>query len=100
MFSGEYATSIYVCTGVAVILAIVSTMPALTSGGERGNSSEVFRAKMTAEHGYCEGNLTDVDCACFAEKSAHVLANEQPEARGFNYVQRTALARSQARDSC
>ena len=101
MYTGEYATSIYVSIGVAVILAVVSTVPALTSGGTGGGSnSQVFRAKMGKELAHCEANQSGVDCACFAEKSAHVLTNTRPEVRGFSYAERETLARNQARTSC
>lgn len=55
---------------------------------------------LVAEYGFCQNNLNDINCGCFAGKAGHVLADGGLGIRGAYSVNRLDLARGQAIQSC
>lgn len=49
---------------------------------------------------YCREELPGVNCACFRQTAAQVLAGRNPRAAGWRYANDWDLARSQAESAC
>lgn len=96
----KYAMHFFLLAGVGVTLAIGATFtPVISrSGFFDVPSAEAMRAKQ--EYAYCRTNLDNVNCACFAGIAGHILAEEVPDFRGDEAMDRFGLARSQAAQSC
>lgn len=90
--------------GTLVMLAYgVSLFPPLTSGATSagsGVSQAEYEATVGQELAYCESHAYDVDCACFAEVSGHILSQKQTRVPFAVYPDRTELARDQASGDC
>jgi hypothetical protein len=73
-------------------------MPALT---ETGVDLALSDRRAQVEHSYCRSELAAVNCYCFAARTSDFL-NEStaPQLRKGEYVNRQALARSQAARRC
>lgn len=105
VMASEYLVAIYILAGGAAIVAGASTLPPLTAPG--GASATYFdedpsqtELSEAAELAYCQGNTRGVNCQCFASVSGHIMAIEEKRIRGAYYVDRTMLARSQAKRTC
>ena len=96
----NYAVHLFLIAGVAAALAIGSTFtPVISrSGNTDMTSAEVKNAKQ--EYSYCRANLDDVNCACFAGISGHILSQQEPDFRGDFAVDRSDLVRAQGMQSC
>ena len=101
MFS-EYVIPATVLIGSGSIVAAVFTMPALTQGGgtSYSNGSPAFRKAVEQELSYCSGAGLDVDCACFAQKSGHIMTHKRIQGGSHSYAHKKDLARGQAVDNC
>ncbi|GGX58679.1 hypothetical protein GCM10007385_29330 [Tateyamaria omphalii] len=90
--------------GILLLLAFgVSLFPPLTSGATSvgsGVSQEEYEETVGQELAYCESNSYDVDCACFAQISGHILSQKESRVPFATYPDRTELARGQASKDC
>ena len=98
--TGELSLAIYMSLGVAAAMAVGFSSPKLTEAQPGTVESQELVELVQAETSYCRNNMTDVDCACFAQKSSHVMDNQAPRVREVRYVRPQHLARSQAGTSC
>jgi hypothetical protein len=96
----NFSLQIYLIVGVVITLAIGSTFTPVIP---RGSSSELTSrevANSIQEMSFCSANLEDVNCACFAGISGHILSQDTPSFRGSVSVDRFELARAQASEAC
>ncbi|MBV7393934.1 hypothetical protein [Mameliella sediminis] len=91
-----------VLASVALLVAGVNRLPPLTQGGlPRTGSPPPGLATAPADPAlWCRSNLTDVDCACFAQKAGEVMSTAHEPVQGMAYANRWDLARAQAGQSC
>lgn len=85
------------------IIYLIFMMPPLTSGGGGplpGVSQAELEQAVNAEYAYCRASDTNVDCACFAQKSGVILSSNGPRVQGLVYAEKRDLARGQAEDGC
>ena len=61
-------------------------------------SAEVKNVKQ--EYAYCQANLEDVNCVCFAGILGHILSQQEPDFRGDFAVDRSHLAHAQGLQPC
>lgn len=97
---GDRAIPLYLVAGVVVALAIGSTFTPVISRGESKPPNAIEVANGVQEFTYCQAELSDVNCACFAGISGHILSQEEAAFRGTVSVNRSDLARAQASQSC
>ena len=90
--------------GGAATVAAVSFVPPLTQWEAPQRSATAFTVPegvMTDYgKGYCEAQLSGVNCECFSHTAREVLTAENPARLGISYADGWELARVQASDSC
>ena len=97
---GENTLPVYLVAGVAAVLTIGSLFPPVISRGGSADLTSKEVASKAQEFAYCQSNLDDVNCACFAGIAGHIMAQDTPDFRGSIAADRAELARSQASQSC
>lgn len=105
--SRELVVSIYAVIATMSVLAIGFMFPPIISrdgwispSADAASVSDQELALTQQEHAFCRENLDDVNCACFARKAGHILAQPQPELFGYTYTDRSELARGRAKHTC
>lgn len=98
----KWITYVAILATVALLVAGVSTLPPLTQGGlTRSGPPPYGAASAPADPAaFCRANMTGVNCACFAQKTAEVMNAPHKPVRGLVYADRWDLARAQAGESC
>lgn len=98
--TGEFSLAIYMSLGIAAAMAVGFSSPKLTEAQPGEVESQEFIELVQAETSHCQDTMADVNCACFAQKSSHVMNNQSPRIRDVRYHQPQHLARSQAGSTC
>ncbi len=90
--------AIVVC---ASIVAGAQTLPALTEPSV-SSTAVAYVAKRSAfqPRQFCAASMPGVDCACFEQKAAQVLAQKQERILGWSYANQLDLAIEQGRKGC
>ncbi|WP_299925679.1 hypothetical protein [uncultured Pelagimonas sp.] len=90
--------AIVVC---AAIVAGAQTLPALTEPSV-SSSAVAKMAKRSAfrPRQFCAASMSGVDCACFEQKAAQILATKQERIWGWSYANQLDLAIEQGREGC
>lgn len=96
----NYTVHFFLIAGVAGALVIGSTFTPVISRGGSSEISTLEIANSKQEYSFCQSNLDDVNCACFAGISGHILSQKEPSFRGNYSVNRSDLARAQGMQSC
>jgi len=97
---GKNAVPFYLVAGVVVTLAIGSTFtPVISRGASVDRTSKEVEIG-NQEYSFCQSEVSDVNCACFAGISGYILSQDVPEFRGSKAIDRSGLARTQAKQSC
>lgn len=97
---GEYGIVLYVGAGAVSALLVGFNLPPLTEDADAGPRGAAHQASFQAEASFCRSNLPGMNCICFAEKSGFVLSEPQGDMRGWAYVDKQTLARTQGTASC
>lgn len=102
--ASEQAVAIYILTSGAAIVAGASTLPPLTAPGGASQPfqtvEEDTESNAAQELSYCRNDPEGANCLCFATVSGHIMAVEEHRIRGYQYADKTALARNQAKRTC
>jgi hypothetical protein len=96
----EYSAAIFAFIGVVLVLALGFSLPPLVAREGQFALRTEDQNVAKEELAYCRSNVSDVNCKCFARKSAQILVQDQPDVRGFVYADRLDLARGQASHTC
>jgi len=97
----DFSLATYVLTGSAAVLTIVVSLPVLTGVTPAAvSTTAAHRATLDKEYAHCQAHEDGVDCACFSQKSGHILSFETPRVFGYAYGNKTDLARGQASEAC
>ena len=97
---GRFGTAFWLVLGCTAALLIGLSFPPLVPRSGMPSDSGRLAENLRQEFLYCAGNLSNLDCACFATKSGHVLTRPQLDIPGTISADRSALARNQASASC
>ena len=98
-------TRIAVVVGLAVtlVIAVVFRFPALTTA-DVTSDTEASEANVQvlaeSERDHCETSIEGINCRCFGDVSAVILADETPRVPSVTYADRSDLARGQAQRKC
>ena len=98
--TGEFAISCYLAVGITGALAVGSFFPPLTTSGDFATPTTRHQILASQQLSYCQSNLSDVNCVCFAGKAGHIMAHDGPKIPGLIYKNQSVLARDQAMQSC
>lgn len=98
----EHLVALYILLGGAAVVTGVSAVPPLTEGGLALNSPAAEQATVASaeERSFCQANTPGLNCHCFSQVSGHILSADQPQIYGYQYANKSDLARSQASKSC
>jgi hypothetical protein len=94
----ESALALTIVIGSAAAIGAVQFLPPLTAPGGAGPPAVVAQARRSQD--FCQRSLTGVDCGCFAQKAAEVMAEDRPRAGGWSYADRWQLALAQGSAAC
>ena len=89
--------------GGAVVVTLVSRVQPLTNSGESSSRSLnqiEYQAEYDKELKFCRSQPDGRNCKCAAKISGSIVADNEPRVRGAIYVDRTDLARGQAKSIC
>lgn len=83
------------------LVAAAHTLPPLTQPGSPINFKNGHDSAANFDPTeYCQNSMSGVNCACFAQKAAQVLAQDRERVSGFAYADQVDLAVAQGEDSC
>lgn len=103
----EYLVSLYALIATVGFVAIGFAFPPIieregwvspTARTQSETKGEV--ALKREQHAFCRDNLDDVNCACFARKAGHILAQPRPEYYGYVRTDPSDLARGRGQHNC
>ncbi len=97
---GENALPVYLVVGIVVTLAIGSTFTPVIARTTWVDPVLTDNQNVVQEYSYCQTNMNDVNCSCFANVAGYVLSDKSPDFRGTVSMDKVELARYQASQSC
>ena len=95
--------AVFALLAMGLIFYGVSFLPPLTSGGSSsptGLAQERYETVFRNELQYCRNNIDDLNCRCFAQISGMIQADVVHRTPGAVPMNKQALGRMQAEDSC
>jgi hypothetical protein len=108
--AAEYVTSAVLLTGMAGLVALGFSFPALTDSGvssaaasvtgSAGGGGSTLADIVAQEASFCRENVRGVNCICFAQTAGHIQHASRPKVSGFYYAKQEDLARGQAMRRC
>ena len=98
--TGGYTVHLYLIGLIVVALGAGTLVPPLTTSRDWFADETPELRSVRSERSFCDNNLSNVDCVCYANKAGHVLSYDGPRLPAASLMDRERLARSQAAAAC